>query len=117
MTDAGGLSEAILLRLVDRLVTVEQQAATSTAAIRSMTETVGELRNSVTELSREFEEFRTVTTTARQTFEQMRAPLQRLLDLRARFTGAWLVITAIGVVIAYLFQPLLTELYRLRLGG
>jgi hypothetical protein len=71
---------------------------------------------SVAELSKEFDQLRTLTTSARQTFEQMRMPLQRLLDLRAKFSGAWLVITAIFVVIAYLFQPLLAELYRWRLG-
>ena len=117
MTDAGGLSDAILLRLVDRLVALEQQAATSMAAIKAMTDNIAEMRTSVAALSHEVDELRTLSTAARQTFEQMRQPLQRLLDLRAKFSGAWLVVTALFVVIAYLFQPLLAELYRWRLGG
>ena len=47
----------------------------------------------------------------------MRKPLEGLLDLRQRFSGIWLVATALLMVAAYLFQPLLAELYRWHFGG
>jgi VIT1/CCC1 family predicted Fe2+/Mn2+ transporter len=117
MTDPGGLSEAILLRLADRILSLEHQAAGNVAAIAGLTEHVSEIRGTVTALSREVEEIQRVSSSAFETFEQMRKPLQGLLDLRQKFTGAWLVVTALLMVVAYLFQPLLAELYHWHLGG
>jgi hypothetical protein len=117
MTDAGGFSEAILLRLVDRLVALEQQAATSMAVMKSITDHLAQLQAAITQLAHELNDLRTVSTADRQNFEQMRMPLQRLLDLRAKLSGVWLVVTALFVALAYLFQPLLAEFYRWRLGG
>jgi hypothetical protein len=117
MTDPGGLSEAILLRLADRLLSVEHQAASNVAAIAGLTEHVTEIRGIVSGLARDVEEVQCANTAALQTFEQMRKPLQGLLDLRQKVTGAWLVATALLMVAAYLFQPLLAEFYHWRLGG
>ena len=58
MTDPGTLGEAILLRLADRLVTVEQQATSSVAALKAVTENVTELRSSVAALSHEVDKMR-----------------------------------------------------------
>jgi hypothetical protein len=117
MTDPGGLSEAILLRLADRLLSVEHQAATNVAAVAGLTEHVTEIRGTVAALARDVDEIQRATTAALQSFEQMRKPLQGLLELRQKVTGAWLVATALLMVAAYLFQPLLAELYHWRLAG
>jgi hypothetical protein len=45
VTEPGGLMEAILLRLVDRINAVEQQAVSSAATLKAITESVTELRN------------------------------------------------------------------------
>lgn len=117
MTDPSGLSEAILLRLADRLATVEQQAAANSAAMRAMAESVGELRQLIAELAHDFDGLRTISTDTLQAFERMRLPLQGLLDLKAKLSGAWLVTTALLMVLAYLVQPLLGQLYHGHLGG
>jgi methyl-accepting chemotaxis protein len=117
MTERAGLSEAILLQLADRMLAIEQQASTNAAAIKGLTEHVTEIRGTVATLSHDVEDMRRASTAALQTFEQMRKPLQGLLDLRQRFTGAWLVVTALMMVAAYLFQPLLADLYHWHLGG
>ena len=82
-----------------------------------LTENVTEIRGTVSTLSHEVEQIRETSAAALQTFEQMRKPLQGLLDLRQKFSGAWLVATALLMVAAYLFQPLLAELYHWRLSG
>lgn len=117
MTDPGGLGEAILLRLVDRIISVEQQTASNATALRAITESVGELRSSVSQLSHDVGDARNASNAALQTFEQMRKPLQQLMDLRQKFSGVWLVATALLMVAAYLFQPLLAELYRWHFAG
>ena len=53
MTEQSGLGEAILLRLVDRLVTLEQHAASNVTALRAVTDNLSELRSSVSALSHE----------------------------------------------------------------
>jgi uncharacterized coiled-coil protein SlyX len=117
MTDASGLGEAILLRLGDRLAELEQHGASSGEAIKAISENVAELRTSLSALRREFDDLRARSTAARTAFEEMRIPLQHLLDMRAKFSGGWLVITALFIVVSYLFHPLLGEFYRWRLGG
>lgn len=116
MTESGGLEEAILLRLIDRLVTAEQHIATSLATIGALTESVSDLRNKITALTAELDEMRAITTAAVQSFEQMRSPLQSLLDLKQKLSGSWLVIVALFMAIAYLLQPLLSSLYGWRPG-
>lgn len=117
MTEPSGLEEAILLRLIDRLITVEQQLATNLVTVSAMTETVSELRRAINALSRELDELRDLFTEAMRSFEQMRMPLQGLLDLKQKFSGGWLVLLAFFMAAGYLLQPLLTELYRWRLGA
>ena len=117
MTDQNGLSDAILLRLSDRIHTLEQQTATHAAEIAGLNENVADVRNNVAALSQEIDDVRSASTEAARTFEQMRKPLQGLLDLRQRFTGAWLVVTALLMVAAYLFQPLLADLYHWHRGA
>ncbi|HEY1934767.1 MAG TPA: hypothetical protein VGG99_22405 [Acetobacteraceae bacterium] len=117
MTDPGGLSEAILLRLSDRILAVELQATTNVAAITGLVEHITETRATVADLSRRVAEVQRASSVALQTFEEMRKPLQGLLDLRQKFTGGWLVVTALLMVVAYLFQPLLAELYHWHFGG
>lgn len=117
MTDPSGLSDAILLRLVDRLVAVEQQAATNTEAMRAMGESIAELRRLLTIVTHDLDELRTLSSDALQNFEKMRKPLQDLLDLKAKLSGAWLVVTALLMVVAYLLQPVLGELLHRHFGG
>jgi hypothetical protein len=117
VTDQSGLSEAILLRLSDRLATVEQQAATNAAAMRAMGDSIAELRQLIAGLSHDFDALRTISTDTLQAFERMRVPLQGLLDLKTKLSGAWLVTTALLMVVAYLLQPLLGQLYHGHLGG
>jgi hypothetical protein len=116
MTELGGLEEAILLRLVDRLVMVEHQAATTMATVGAVSDSVAELRRQVAGLSTELNSLRDQSLATMRSFEQMRAPLQNLLDMKQRFSGGWLVMTAFFLAAAYLLQPLLSELYRWRLG-
>jgi hypothetical protein len=116
MTEPGGLEEAILLRLVDRLVMVEHQTSTNLAAVGALTESIADLRHQVADVSRELDKLRDLSTATMRSFEQMRTPLQGLLDLKQRFSGGWLVMTAFFLAAAYLLQPLLSELYRWRLG-
>lgn len=116
VTELGGLEEAILLRLVDRLVMVEHQAATSLATVGAISESLAELRRQVAALSSELNSLRDQSVATMRSFEQMRAPLQNLLDMKQRFSGGWLVMTAFFLAAAYLLQPLLSELYRWRLG-
>jgi hypothetical protein len=116
MTDASGLSDGMLLRMADRLALLEQETASNMAAVKAMAEHINELRLSLGALTHEVEELRTGTSNLRQAFEQMRPSLQGLLDLKARFSGAWLVVAALFLVISYLFQPLLAEFYRWRLS-
>ncbi|HTW69883.1 MAG TPA: hypothetical protein VME47_08365 [Acetobacteraceae bacterium] len=118
MTDpSSGLGEAILLRLSDRLSKVEQQAAISTEALRAVGESVAQLRELASGLTRDFDALRTASNDALQNFEKMRKPLQDLLDLKARLSGAWLVVTALLMVAAYLLQPILGELLHRHFGG
>lgn len=117
MTDPSGLSEAILLRLVDRLVVLEQQSAANGAVMRTMSDSAAELRHLMTALTHDFDALRAISTDTVQSFERMRAPLQGLLDLRARMSGAWLVTTALLMVVAYLLQPLLGQIYHAHFGG
>jgi uncharacterized coiled-coil protein SlyX len=116
MTEFGGLEEAILLRLVDRLVMVEQQTTTSLATVGAMSDSIGELRKQIAQLSGELDKLRELSMVTMRSFEQMRSPLQGLLDLKQKFSGGWLVITAFFLAVAYLLQPLLTQLYNWRLG-
>lgn len=115
MTETGGLEEAILLRLIDRLVTAEQQIATSLATIGALSDSVADLRNKIAALTKELDDMREITTAAARSFEQMRSPLQGLLDLKQKLSGGWLVVMAVFMAIAYLLQPLLEHLYRWRL--
>ena len=116
MTESGGLEEAILLRLIDRLVAAEQQIATSLATIGALTESVSELRNRIAALTSDLDEMRRITAAAVQGFEEMRSPLQNLLDLKQKLSGSWLVIVALFMALAYMLQPVVYELYRWRLG-
>ena len=116
MTESGGLEEAILLRMIDRLVAAEQQIATSLAMVGALNDSVSELRRKVSGLSEELEEMRKASDAALRSFEDMRKPLQGLLDLKQRISGGWLVVVALVMAVAYLLQPLLNELYHLRLG-
>ena len=102
MTEFGGLEEAILLRLVDRLVMVEQQTATSLATVSTMSDSIGELRKQITQLSSDLDKLRELSMVTMRNFEQMRSPLQGLLDLKQKFSGGWLVITAFFLALAYL---------------
>lgn len=117
MTDPNGLSEAILLRLADRIFTLEQQNSAHATEIHDLKEHVTEIRGAVGNMSRDVENVRQTSADAIAVFEQMRKPLQGLLDLRQRFTGAWLVVTALLMAAAYLFQPLLLDLYHWHAGG
>jgi len=116
MTELGGLEEAILLRLVDRLVMVEHQTATSLATVSALTESIAELRRQISGLSTELDDLRDLSMTTMRSFEEMRSPLQSLLDMKQKFSGGWLVMTAFFLAAAYLLQPLLTQLYGWRLG-
>jgi methyl-accepting chemotaxis protein len=102
--------------MIDRLVMAEQQIATSLAMVGALNDSVNELRKKVSGLSAELEEMRKVSSAALQSFEEMRKPLQGLLDLKQRISGGWLVVVALGMAVSYLLQPLLKELYHLRLG-
>lgn len=117
MTDPGGLSEAILLRLADRMAALEKQEATNAEAMRAMGESAADLRRVMGDLTHDFESLRTLCNDTLQSFEKMRAPLQDLLDLRAKLSGAWLVVTALLMVLAYLLQPFLADLVHHHLGG
>jgi hypothetical protein len=114
---SSGLGDAILLRLSDRLSKVEQQAAISTEALKAVGESVSQLRQGIGGLAHDFEALRTASSDALQNFEKMRTPLQELLDLKARLSGAWLVVTALLMVVAYLLQPVLGELLHRHFGG
>ena len=116
MTELGGLEEAILLRLVDRLVMVEHQTATNLATVGALTESITDLRHQIAELSTELNKLRETSTNTMRSFEEMRLPLQNLLDMKQKFSGGWLVMTAFFLAVAYLLQPLLTQLYGWRLG-
>lgn len=116
MTESGGLEEAILLRMIDRLVAAEQQIATSLAMVAALNDSVSELRTKVSGLSVELEEMRKASNAALQSFEDMRKPLQGLLDLKQRISGGWLVVVALVMAVAYLLQPFLNELYHMHLG-
>lgn len=117
MTELGGLEEAILLRLVDRLVMVEHQVATSLATLGALADSVAELRRQIVASSNELNSLRDQSMATMRSFEQMRTPLQNMLDMKQRFSGGWLVITAFFLAMAYLLQPLLTQLYSWRLGA
>lgn len=117
MTDPGGLSDAILLRLADRLVKVEQQATTNAEAMRAVAESIAELRQLVSGVTHDFDSLRTISHDTLQAFENMRGPLQGLLDLKARLSGAWLVVTALLMVVAYLLQPVLGDVYHQHFVG
>jgi len=116
MTELGGLEEAILLRLVDRLVMVEHQTATNLATVGALTESIADLRNQIAGLSNELDRLRDLSTNTMRGFDQMRRPLQDLLDMKQKFSGGWLVMTAFFLAAAYLLQPLLTQLFSWRLG-
>ena len=116
MTELGGLEEAILLRLVDRLVMVEHQTATSLVTVGALSEAIADLRKQIGGLSTELHDLRDQTTATMRTFEQMRAPLQNLLDMKQKLSGGWLVITAFFLAAAYLLQPVLGQLYSWRIG-
>jgi outer membrane murein-binding lipoprotein Lpp len=116
MTAAGGLEEALLLRLVDRLVSAEQQIATGLASVGNLSETVGDLRTKIAALSVEVDEMRKQSTATMQSFEQMRTPLQSLLDLKQKLSGGYLVVVALFMAAAYLLQPLLSDLYSSHFG-
>lgn len=107
----------MLLRLADRLVAVEQQAAINAASMRAMADSLTELRQVITGMTHDFDGLRAISTDTLQTFERMRTPLQGLLDLKARLSGAWLVTTALLMVVAYLLQPLLGLIYHMHLSG
>lgn len=117
MSDHGGLGDAILLRLADRIHTLEQQTATQSTQIAGLTENVADIRKSISRVSHEVEDVRRTYAEACQSFEQMRKPLEGLLELRQRFTGGWLLATALLMAVAYLFQPLLADLYHWHMGG
>jgi hypothetical protein len=117
VTDPSGLGEAILLRLADRLVAVEQQAATNAAAMRALSDSTAELRQLIAGLAHDLDGLRAISTDTLQAFERMRVPLQGLLDLRARMSGAWLATTAVLMAVAYLLQPLLGQIYHWHFGG
>lgn len=112
MTDPSGLGDAILLRLTDRLATAEQQAAANAAAMRAMGDSIAELRQLIAGLTHDFDALRTISTDTLQAFDKMRAPLQSLLDLKAKMSGAWLAVTALLMVVAYLLQPFLGQIYH-----
>ena len=116
MTELGGLEEAILLRLVDRLVMVEHQTATNLATVGALTESIADLRSQIAGLSNELDKLRDLSTNTMRGFEQMRRPLQDLLDMKQKFSGGWLVMTAFFLAAAYLLQPLLTQLFSWRIG-
>lgn len=116
MTELGGLEEAILLRLVDRLVMVEHQTATNLATVSALSDAIADLRHQVSGLSAQLDTLRDQSTATMRSFEQMRTPLQNLLDMKQRFSGGWLVITAFFLAAAYLLQPFLAQLYSWRLG-
>ncbi|HVC60941.1 MAG TPA: hypothetical protein VND19_11345 [Acetobacteraceae bacterium] len=117
MTDPSGLGDAILLRLADRLGAAEQQAAANAAAMRAMGDSIAELRQLIAGLAHDFDALRAISSDTLQAFEKMRTPLQGLLDLKARLSGAWLAVTALLMVVAYLLQPLLGQIYRWHFGG
>ena len=117
MTESGGLEEAILLRMVDRLIMVEQQTATALATVGALTETVADLRRTINAMSAELDELRDLSTAAMQSFDEMRRPLQGLLDLKQRFSGGWGVVMGICMVIAYLVQPLLHACFNQGIRG
>ncbi len=116
MTELGGLEEAILLRLVDRLVMVEHQTATNLATVGALTDSIADLRHQVSGLSTQLDTLRDQSTATMRSFEQMHSPLQNLLDMKQKFSGGWLVMTAFFLAIAYLLQPFLNQLYSWRLG-
>jgi hypothetical protein len=112
VTDDKGLSEALLLHQADRLVAVENQVAGNTAMIAALHDGIVLLRSAVTDLVREFSELRSSSMIASRGLEQLQRPLEGLVALKQRFSGAWLLATAMVMLAAYLFQPLLNEVYR-----
>jgi uncharacterized coiled-coil protein SlyX len=116
MTDLGGLEEAILLRMVDRLVTLEQQTATSLATIGSLSETIADLRRQISGISTELSDLRERATATMSSFEQMQRPLQSVLDLKQKLSGGWLVVTAFILAVGYLLQPMIAQLFAWRAG-
>lgn len=116
MVDSGSLGEAILLRLSDRLAQVEQQTNINTASMQSLSAQVMRLNDTIVELTDEYKDIQRTSGETLRIFDDMRKPLQGLLEMKERFSGVWLVMTAFVMVAAYLFQPLLTELYHWRLG-
>ena len=115
MADQHGLLDEMLLRLADRMSKVEQQMATTMATLQASTQNLSELRGVVGRLVKELDDMRRVSVAAQDAVEEMRKPLQRLLELKDRFSGAYLLAMALVMVVAYLFQPLLNELYHLPL--
>jgi len=107
----------MLLRLADRLVAVELQAATNATAMRAIADSMTELRQLISSMAHDYEGLRVLSTDTLHSFEQMRGPIQGLLDLKTRISGAWLVTTALLMVVAYLLQPLLGLVYHLHLIG
>ena len=114
MTEQNGLEEAILLRTVDRLVTAEQQIATSVASVKALTETVAELRRRLDGLTAEMDRMSKASDEEMHAFEQMRRPLEGLLILKQRISGGWLVIVALVMALSYLLEPVLSHLDHLR---
>ncbi len=114
MTEQKGLEEAILLRTVDRLVSAEQQIAMSVASVKTLTDTVAELRGRLDGLTTEMERMRKASDEAVHAFEQMRRPLEGLLVLKQRISGGWLVIVALIMALSYVLEPVLSYVDRLR---
>jgi hypothetical protein len=100
ITESGGLEEAILLRVIDRLVTAEQQIATSLAMVGALNDSVNELRKKVGGLSLVPEEMRKAANAALQSFEDMRKPLRGLLDLKQRISGGWLEVVTPAMAVS-----------------
>ena len=87
----------------------EQQIATSVASVRTLTEAVADLRRKLDDVTGEVDRMRRASDEALQAFEQMRKPLEGLLDMRQRLRGGWLVVLALLMMLSYLAPPLLNH--------
>lgn len=74
------------------------------------------LNNTIVELTDQYKDIQKTSGETLRIFDDMRKPLQGLLEMKERLSGIWLVVTAFVMVAAYLFQPLLAGLYQWRLG-
>jgi hypothetical protein len=59
----------------------------------------------ISALGSEQNNLRDLSTATMRGFEQMRGPLQNVLDLKQRLSGGWLVVTAFFLAMTYLLQP------------